>query len=708
MSTITKKTISKAALKDITELEEKIKAFKAGEIPEDRFKAFRLTRGVYGQRQPGVQMFRLKIPYGRITPRQLRTVAHLSEQYATGNIHLTTRQNIQLHHVKVEDTPRMWESLELSGLTAREACGNTVRNITASALAGIDPHEPFDVTPYVQAVFEFFLRNPICQDMGRKVKIAFSSSEHDSAFTFIHDLGFIPVLRQENGLILRGFKVVVGGGLGAQAILALTYTEFLPEDKLITFIEAVLRVFDRFGEREKRMKARMKYLIKSIGLTEFRKLVENELLVIREKPLLIKTDPFEPQKPTKNLEPAETNQAGFENWLNTNVLEQKQQGYYAVQVRVPLGNIDYKKAIELADFVEQYLGTEFRITVNQGLIIHHIEAHALPAVYQFLKVLGFGLAGFDRLADVTSCPGTDTCNLAVTNSTALSLRLEEMMVERFPALVHSQHINIKISGCMNSCGQHMIAGIGFHGSSIKNGLRVIPAMQVVLGGGVNRKGEGLIAEKVIKLPTRRIPDAVAWLLQDYLEQATADEFYPEYFNRKGKPYFYALLKPLADLSAIKDFEFTDWDSDNDYLPEIGVGECAGVSFDLVSSILADAEEKLQSSREYLAEKEYAHALYQSYNVLITAAKALLLNEEVHCNTQAGIVKDLDLHFVSTGKLAIEGSFESLVNQITGFEPQPDFALYYHQKAEDFLHLAKAYRSGILHQDKLVINHFYKA
>ena len=261
--------VSEAARKDILELQANIRAFRKGEFPEERFRHYRLTRGVYGQRQQGVQMFRTKIPFGKLTADQLIAIANTSEKYATGNLHLTTRQNIQYHYVKLEDSPAVWTALAQAGVTAREACGNTVRNLTASAKAGIDPDELFDVSPYVQASFEYFLRNPICQDMGRKIKPAFSSSDKDSAFTYFHDFGFIPRIKIENGEEIRGFKVVVGGGLGAQSMVAKTAYEFLHEDEIIPFMEAGIRVFDRYGERKTRMKARLKFLIKKIGLENY-------------------------------------------------------------------------------------------------------------------------------------------------------------------------------------------------------------------------------------------------------------------------------------------------------------------------------------------------------------------------------------------------------------------------------------------------------
>ena len=264
--------VSQEDKQDILELSNRIDAFNTGKEDEEKFRHYRLTRGVYGQRQLGVQMFRTKIPFGRITTDQLLALADISDQYATGNLHLTTRQNIQMHYVKLKDSPAVWNALAKNGLTAREACGNTVRNITASAKAGIDPEELFDVSPYVQACFEYFLRNPICQEMGRKIKPAFSSSDKDSAFTYFHDFGFIPRIKDGQ----RGFKMVVGGGLGAVPIFAHPVEEFIPTDQIIPFMEASLRVFDRYGEREKRMKARMKYLIKKIGIDKFLELVEEE------------------------------------------------------------------------------------------------------------------------------------------------------------------------------------------------------------------------------------------------------------------------------------------------------------------------------------------------------------------------------------------------------------------------------------------------
>jgi sulfite reductase (ferredoxin) len=273
------KNVSPAAQQDIVELANQIKVYESGRMSDDAFRKFRLARGVYGQRQAGVQMIRIKLPYGRVSADQLVRIADCSDKYATGNLHATTRQDIQLHFVKLADSPALWAELEDAQITLREACGNTVRNVTASPKAGIDPEEPFDVTPYAHAIFEYFLRNPICQDMGRKFKMALSSSEKDSAFAFMHDVGLIPRIQGE----IRGFKVLIGGGLGAQPYLAQTAYEFLEEQKVIPFIEAFLRVFDRYGERTKRHKARSKYLLQEIGLEAVMQKIQEEWPALKNK-----------------------------------------------------------------------------------------------------------------------------------------------------------------------------------------------------------------------------------------------------------------------------------------------------------------------------------------------------------------------------------------------------------------------------------------
>lgn len=707
--------VNKAAQQDILELDRRIKAYQQGREDEERFKLYRLTRGVYGQRQVGVQMFRLKIPFGRITADQLVRVADVSEKYTNGNLHLTTRQNIQLHYVKLNDSPAIWTELAQAGLTAREACGNTVRNLTASAKAGIDPYELFDVSPYVQAAFEYFLRNPICQDMGRKIKPAFSSSDQDSAFTYFHDFGFIPRVRHENGREVRGFKVVIGGGLGAVSMVAHTACEFLEEELIIPFMEACLRVFDRYGEREKRMKARMKFLIQKIGFDAFMDLVELEKLALKNKrvPIDREAAPQAVPAPAADLQPVSpADQHKYELWLGTNVFEQKQSGFFAVQIRVPLGNIHAGQARDLAQLVRTYAADDIRITVNQGLLIKFLRKEALPHVFNELQRIGFGEPGFDTIADVTACPGTDTCALGVTNSTGLASRLSEVITEEYPDLINETNIKIKISGCMNSCGQHMAANIGFHGSSFKSGALVIPAMQVVIGGGVDPQGNGFIAEKVIKVPTRRAPDVLRTLLNDYESNAEETEYFNDYYYRQGKRYFYDLLKALADKDGLQQIDFFDWGQDQAYEQAIGVGECAGVTLDVVSTIIADAQEKIQLGHEALAGEAYADSIYHSYAAFVIGAKALLLSRDVKCNTHKGIIDDFDEHYVATGEFPFSGSFAEQVLQIRKHEPGKEFAATYLEEASRFMEQVLSTRRAQLIAeggvDKLVVDNYYKA
>ncbi|GAB3551945.1 nitrite reductase [Spirosoma fluminis] len=689
--------VNEAARRDILDLERKISSFRSGDIPEEAFRKYRLTRGVYGQRQPGVQMVRIKLPHGRITADQLIRIADLSDTYATGNLHATTRQDIQLHFVKLADSPQLWAALEDAGITIKEACGNTVRNVTGSARAGIDPEEPFDITPYAYAIFDYFLRNPICQDMGRKFKISLSSSEKDSAYGYMHDVGL--VARIQDGK--RGFKVMLGGGLGAQPFPAQTAFEFLEEDQVVPFIEGVIRVFDRYGERVKRHKARMKYLLNDIGLEELLRRVDEERPALRVQQFRVST-------PTGEVDPAAlttdfvahlTDQTAIEAlpkyqaWLKTNVFEQKQAGWYAVQLRVLLGDMHSDTARALAQIVKQYAADDIRVTVNQGYLLRFIRPENLPAVFEALDSLGLAEPGFDTTADITTCPGTDTCNLAISSSYGITRALETMMRDEFPDLVFNDDIKIKISGCMNGCGQHSVANIGYHGSSLKNGAYVLPALQVLLGGGFNGKGEGLIADKVIKIPSKRGPESLRFLLRDFETNAFDGEYYSDYYARQGKNYFYQLLKPLADLKTLQDSDYIDWDHTEQYVTEVGIGECASVLIDLVATTLTEASEKLGWAQEALAEGRWADALYHSYNVFITGAKAGLMSRDVPTNTQHGIVSDFDKTFAGESNFhQTEGEFRTLVFSINKQEPSEAFARDFNAQAEAFLGAIQAYRN----------------
>ena len=673
--------------KDIIDLEKKIKEFREGKIHDEKFRSLRLARGIYGQRQPGVQMIRIKLPFGKVSFKQLLRMADISDEYAISNLHLTTRQDIQIHYVSLDRTPELWAKLEQDDITLREACGNTVRNVTASPTAGIDPKEPFDVSPYAHATFKYFLRNPICQEMGRKFKIAFSSSDADTAFTYIHDLGFIPKLIIQDGEEIRGFKVLFGGGLGAQPSIASAVNDFLPEDELIPYIEAVLRVFDRHGERTNRNKARMKFLVAKLGLEEVLRLIEEEKVANRSKKFIVDRNAIDlPQMPEEKTLPEVniSDQFLYQRWLDTNVFEQKQKGFFGVYIKVSTGDIPTSKARKLIAAISGLVADEIRITINQGLLLKFVRQEALPLLFERLKELDFVKPGFDSVSDVTTCPGTDTCNLGISNSTELARVLEDLIINEYDDLIENQDIKIKISGCMNSCGQHGLAQIGFHGSSLKADGKVVPAAQVLLGGGTIGDGSGRAAEKVIKVPSKRTKDVVRVILDNYSQNKAGDELFNDYYDRLGKDHFYQLLKPLADLSTLTPDEFVDWGHEEIFATAIGVGECAGVMIDLVSTLLLESEEKLQWSVESFEAGAYSDAIYHAYSVFISSAKAMLLDKGINSSTQTGIIRDFDEQYKDSKILESVGSFVELVLQINKNEPSAEFARAYLGSTVDFI------------------------
>ena len=689
--------------KDILELEKKIRLFREGKMDEEKFRSLRLARGVYGQRQQGVQMVRIKLPYGKMTLAQWNRIAAVSDEYSTGNLHLTTRQDIQIHFVSLDRTPQLWAELDKDDITIREACGNTVRNITASDTAGIDPEEPFDVTPYAHAMFEYFLRKPVCQEMGRKFKIAFSNTEKDTALCFMHDLGAIARVRTINGKEQRGFKILIGGGLGAQPHLALTTHEFLEEELLIPYLEAVLRVFDRHGERNSRHKARIKFLIQKIGIDTFNQLVEEERLALTHQRIAIKSqssfaEASEDKNPVTQAS-AITDPLKYELWKNTNLFKQKQEGYYAVYVRVPNGNISSDISRQLITQLEGVIADDIRVTINQGLQFRFVKPENLPYVYNVLDAAGLAAPGFGSVADITSCPGTDTCNLGISNSTGTALALSEVIEEEFPEFLFNKDITVRISGCMNSCGQHGMASVGFHGSSLKAKGQVVPALQVLVGGAVLGSGNARISDKVIKVPSKRAPAVLTTIFTDYKTSADAAESFTDYSFRKGEKYYYELLKPLANLDTLSDDEFTDWGQEVKFSTAIGVGECAGVMIDLVSTLILEAEEKILAAEDCFSNEQWADSIYNAYAAQVHSAKALLLQQGVHCNTQIGILNDFDTHFTAKGVYTNNSSFKQEVLRMNENAPSGEFAREYIQQALDFIAFAKNWREETVKSEK---------
>jgi len=677
--------------KDILDLEKKIREFREGKADEDKFRSLRLARGVYGQRQAGVQMVRIKLPFGKVTSEQLKRISAVSDEYSKGRLHITTRQDIQIHYVSLDRTPELWAQLEKDDVTLREACGNTVRNVTASPTAGIDVNEPFDVSPYAHAAFEFFLRNPICQEMGRKFKISFSATEEDTALSYIHDLGFIAKLQDGK----RGFKVMLGGGLGSQPRHADELFDFIEAEKIIPLIESVLRVFDRYGERSKRLKARMKYLVKDIGKDAFMELVAQQKKALSKEIVEFDLEAFEKEPSLQNIEIPSVeikDKKEYESWKSTNVIPQKQEGLFAIGIRVPLGDFYTGAAVKLADLIKKYAGNELRFTLRQDILVRHVREELLPFFYSELKELGLAEIGYNKTVDITACPGTDTCNLGIASSTGIAAVLEDVLKEEYPEYLNGKDITIKISGCMNACGQHNMAEIGFQGMSIKVGKTVAPALQILLGGGVLGDGKGRFADKIIKIPSKRGPDALRVLLNDFEAQAQPEEKFSEYYDRQGKTYFYDLLKDLADTSNLAESDFIDWGHEKSYINAIGVGECAGVIIDLIATLLFESEEKIENAKSALERKAWADSIYHSYTSIVNSAKALLLAENQTTNTQAGIITLFDEFFVTPGKIELSTSFKEFAYQLNENEPTEVFANKFLDDARLFHKRVDAYRT----------------
>jgi len=676
--------------KDIIELADKIAQFKNLQIDEEKFRSLRLARGVYGQRQAGVQMIRIKLPYGKVLSNQLRRISAVSDEYSKGRLHITTRQDIQIHYVDLDRTPELWAELEKNDVTLREACGNVVRNVTASETAGIDIDEPFDVSPYADALFKFFLRNPICQEMGRKFKVSFSSTDEDTGLSYLHDLGYIAKI--ENGV--RGFKVMVAGGLGSQPRHAEVLYDFLPSDRIIPIMEGVLRVFDRFGERKSRAKARMKFLLKDIGLEAFKELIEQEQNAIEFKSVAIDAAAYIPSKPVSVEAPQVEikDQVAFDLWKSTNLIPQKQEGYVAIGIKVLLGDFYTDKARLLADLVDKYAAGEIRLTLRQNIVIPFVKEDLIPLFYTELEKLEFVEAGYNKAVDITACPGTDTCNLGISSSTGIAEELEKVIAAEYPQYLKNEDLVIKISGCMNACGQHNMANIGFQGMTVRTPEKLVaPALQVLLGGGNFGNGNGAFADKVVKVPSKRGPEALRRILNDFEANANGKEF-AIYYKEKGEKYFYDFLNDLQDVSNLTQEDFIDWGEEEKYVKEIGIGECAGVVIDLIATLFLESDEKIENANEAFENGVYSGAIYYAYQSIVNSAKASLLAENKKTNTHSSIISQFDEVFILGGKIDLGTSFSDLIYQINKFAPTKEFAEKYIKDAGRMLQKVRAFRT----------------
>ncbi len=630
-------------------------------VDEKIFAETRLRRGVYGQRYDNGQrhdgqqsqtlafpehetkgphtawdapgMMRIKIPYGGMTPEQLEVIAELAEEYSDGIAHITTRQDIQLHFVHIEDTPALMRRLAKVGITTREACGNSVRNVCGCPYAGVCPDETFDVTPYARALTRFLLGHPDVQNFGRKFKPALSGcAQHACGLVAMHDLGLVAAKRVVDGKEQRGFRVVVGGGLGASPRQAKLFDEFVPPEEVLPIAQAIARIFARHGEKKIRSRARIKFLVEKWGIDKFREEVMAERATLPDDPRWTEylegadEETETPLKPPGELPPTNGNER-YARWLKTNIREQRQEGYVTATVALPLGDLTADQLRSLADIVREFTTGTIRTTVEQNFVVRWISKSDVPALFDALDKIGLGQPGASNILDVVACPGTDTCKLGISSSRGLAgelrKRLEETSFQMDQAI---QDLHIKISGCFNSCGQHHICDIGFYGvSRTLNGFKV-PHFQVVLGGQWENNA-GSYGLPIVAIPSKRIPEALNRITAFYLRERKSDERFPQFVKRIGKGPIRDALDDLTqnapEHEAEPDF-YSDWSDPRQYsIGDIGKGECAGEVVTQYEFEMAAAERMVFGAQVLLDGGNAQQAAAEAYAAMIRAAKSLV-------------------------------------------------------------------------------------
>ena len=635
-----------------------------GKIDDKVFAETRLRRGTYGQRYdngqrndgtgvkmlpfpsngrtkgpdtvwdaPGMQ--RIKIPFGGLTADQMDTLADLSEEYSDGVCHITTRQDVQLHYVHIDDTPSLMRRLAAVGITTREACGNSVRNVTACPIAGVCRDETFDVTPHAEASMRFLLGHPDVQDFGRKFKVAFSGCrQHACGLVTMHDFGAIAVTREVDGVEQRGFEVYVGGGLGAVPHQARLFEPFMTEDEILPTLQAIARVFARLGEKRNRARARIKFLVAQLGLDEFRRLVREERATLahddRWTAYLDGLPAYgeQPLKPGHPLDEASGSPA-FKAWARTNVYRQRQPGYAVATVSLPLGDLSGWQLRRLADVARRFVGDTVRTTVEQNIVLRWVRESDLPALHRELEAIELARPGAGSIADITACPGTDTCKLGIASSRGLAAELERRLGEQMETLDEAvKQLRIKISGCFNSCGQHHICDLGFYGVSRHVGGHIVPHFQVVLGGKwVDNAGAYGLA--IGAVPAKNIPEVVRRITDRFVRDRQGAETFYDFTTRVGKRALRAMLEELTRVPPHEENPdyYRDWGDPREFgIGDMGVGECAGQVVSLTEFDLVGAESQVFEAQLQLEADAFAQADALAYGAMLQAAKGLIKTE----------------------------------------------------------------------------------
>lgn len=700
--------IPPAIIEEIETFEGEVRRVTAGELSTDLFKPFRLQYGIYGQRQPGVQMVRIKIPFGGLTANQLRRIAEITDTYATGVGHVTTRQDIQLHFVLLRNVGTIMRRLSEVGVTTREACANTVRNVTACHLAGVCQGEVFDVTRYAKTVALHLLRNPLNQSLPRKFKIAFSGCRHDCALTPIHDIGLLAAQRDDGTI---GFRMAVGGGLGSAPRIAQVLREFVPTNELIPSIEAVIKVFDTLGNRKNRNKARMKFVIDKLGFEEFKRRWEEayvamgyahpdhapiKLLPHHDDPVpLIMPTPIQGRSGSSGPN-GDGNGKGalietpYHRWKRTNVMSQRQAGYAAAIIKLQMGDITSSQMNLVADLAETYSNGNLRTTINQNLILRWVPESRLEDLYDDLASMGLADPGAELVEDIIACPGTDTCGLGITSSKGLARAMAEIFPPgRVPEDLKG--VSVKISGCHNSCAQHHIATIGLHGVGKRVGEHFAPHYELHLGGHVN--GTAQIGQMTVKLPAKNVPAAISHLLTVYRRDRRNGETLQSFVARAGKA---RLKDELIPYTIIPTFEqdstyYYDWEGEEEFiLEDLGPGECAGGALEMIDNRILEAEQELYQARLLAEKHQYSVSVNKAYRAVLAAAKALLVTEGIDPATDADTFEEFERRFAS--KDVVPALYRGLALQIGNLGPKETTSEFAQAKitfARGFVEVCKA-------------------
>ena len=643
---------------EIDVYETQLELRKLGKIDEKLFAETRLRRGAYGQRYdngqrhdgvktqqlkfpaspltkgpdtfwdaPGMQ--RIKIPFGGLTAAQLETLADCAEEYSDSILHVTTRQDFQLHFVHIEDTPSLMRRLAAAGITTREACGNAVRNVTACPLAGVCRTEAFDVTPYAKAIAYFLLGHPDTQDFGRKFKIAFSGCEQEACgLVNMHDMGALALVRDGK----RGFKLYVGGGLGPVPYQAKVFADFVPEEELLPIAQAIARVFARLGEKQNRARARIKFLVAKLGVEEFKRLVMEERRMLLPDPRWTAVHPrrarFQGDTAQISRRHSMVRQSpkATQRGRRPTSITSSSPGYAVVTISLPIGDFTSKQARRLADLARKYCGDNIRTTVEQNLVFRWVAEKDLPELYRELKAVGLGDFGAGTILDVVACPGTDTCKLGIASSRGLARELRQRLAAQYFNMdAAAKALHIKVSGCFNSCGQHHLADIGFYGNSRTLGNRKVPHFQVLLGGKW-RDNAGSYGLAIGSVPSKNVPAVVERITQRFVKERKGNESFQDFITRIGKAESRKMLEDLMEVPAyeLSPGLYSDWGDPREFtMGDMGMGECAGEVVSRLDFDLQAAERLCFEAQLKLEAKDLAKADELAYKSMLQAAQGLV-------------------------------------------------------------------------------------